>query len=169
MFPLFPPDTTRRFEVGLCQAGYVVAYRILASLLYFCEQIKLNPTEATQSMFCFNFSDKIVALTANRKLGISKFYEWLSEPQTNQPQFITKCSHCVSKYPLLLQTFKTCDCSQARCRSIGQVGKSLYTHVAFVLVWSLESYTTKDNNFLRLVTDFLKIKSCFLKRCIKLG
>ena len=36
-------------------------------------------------MFCFDFSDKVVALTANRKLGISKFYELLSEPQTNQP------------------------------------------------------------------------------------
>ena len=44
--------------------------------------------EATQSMFCFDFSDKVVALTANCKLGISKFYELLSEPQTNQPQLL---------------------------------------------------------------------------------
>ena len=56
-------------------------------------------------MFCFDFSDKVVALTANRKQGISKFYELLSEPQTNQPQFITECCHCVYKYSLLLQTF----------------------------------------------------------------
>ena len=76
--------------------------------------------EATQSMFCFDFSDKVVALTANRKLGISKFYELLSEPQTNQPRFITECSHYVCKYPLLLQT---------------RVVKLLCTHVAFVLVW----------------------------------
>ena len=100
----------------------------------FCEQIKLNPTEATQSMFCFDFTDKLVALTANRKLGISKFYELLSEPQTNQPQFITKCSHCIYQYPLLSQTFKTCDCSHTRSRVIGRVVKLLCTHVAFVLV-----------------------------------
>ena len=91
--------------------------------------------EATQSMFCFDFSDKVVALTANRKLGISKFYELLSEPQTNQPQFITECSDCVCKYPMLLQTFKTCDCSPARCRANGRVVELLHTHVAFVLVW----------------------------------
>ena len=86
-------------------------------------------------MFCFDFSDKVVALTANRKLGISKFYELLGEPQTNQPQFITKCSHCVCKYPLLLQIFKTRDCSHARRRAIGRVVKLLGTHVAFALVW----------------------------------
>ena len=82
-------------------------------------------------MVCFDFSDKVVALTANRKQGISKFYELLSEPQTNQPQFITECSHCVCKYPLLLQTFKTCDSSQARRWAIGRVDKLLCTHVAF--------------------------------------
>ena len=78
-------------------------------------------------MFCFDFSHKVVALTANRKLGISKFYELLSEPQTNQPQFITECSHCVCKYPLLLQTFKTCYCSHVKRRAIGRVGKLLCT------------------------------------------
>ena len=31
-----------------------------ASLPCFCEQIKLNPMEATHSMFCFDFSDKVV-------------------------------------------------------------------------------------------------------------
>ena len=99
-------------------------------------------------MFCFDFSDKVVALTANRKLGISKFYELLSEPQTNQPQFITRCSHCVYEYPLLLQTFKTCDCSHARCRAIGRVVKLLCTHVAFLLVWvSKFEYHQKQQHF----------------------
>ena len=95
----------------------------------------MNPTEATQSMFCFDFSDKVVALTTNRKLGISKFYELLSEPQTNQPQFIIECSLCVCKCPLLLQTFKTCDCSHASRRAVGREVKLLCTHVTFVLVW----------------------------------
>ena len=72
---------------------------------------------------------------SHSKLGISKFYELLSEPQTNQPQFITECSHCICKYPLLLQTFKTCDCSRARRRAIGRVVELLCSHVAFVLVW----------------------------------
>ena len=86
-------------------------------------------------MVCFDFSDKVIALTANRKLGISKFYELLSEPQTNQSQFITECSHCVCKYPLLLQTFKTCDCSNAGRRANVRVVKLPYTYVVFALVW----------------------------------
>ena len=107
----------------------------------------MNPTEATQSMFCFDFSDKVVALTANRKLGISKFYEFLIEPQTNQPQFIIECSHCVCKCPLLLQTFKTCDCSNARRRVVGREVK--YCAPTLLLFWfgSPGSNTTKDNNF----------------------
>ena len=83
-------------------------------------------------MLCFDFSDKVVALTANRKVGISKFYELLSEPQ-----FITECSHCVCKYDeiSLVAKFKKCDCSPARRRAIGRVVQLLCTQGAFVLVW----------------------------------
>ena len=126
------------------------------------------PMEATQSMFCFDFSDKVVALTANRKLGISKFYELLSESQTNQPQFITECSHCVCKYPLLLQTFKTCDCSCEKCWAKGRVVKLLRTHVAFVLVWSRGSNTAKVNNFFTMTYRILENKRLFLKKMYKI-
>ena len=120
--------------------------------------------EATQSMFCFDFSDKVVALTANRKLGISKFYELLSEPRSNQPQFITERSYCICKYPLLLQTFKTCDCSHARRRGLDEWLN--YCAPTLLLFWfgSRGSNTTRDNNFFTISYRILENKRLFFKK-----
>ena len=110
-------------------------------------------------MFCIDFSDKVVALTANRKLSISKFYEFLSEPQTNQPQFITECSHCVCH----IISFVVANILQ----DVGRLDDWLkYSAPTLRLFWfrSLESNTTKDNNFFTISYRILENKRLFFKK-----
>ena len=96
-------------------------YRIFAS--------KSNWILQKQLSRCFDFWDKVVALMVNR-FSLRHFQVWLfSEPQTNQPQFTTRCYYCVCKYPLLLQTFKIRVWAVIGCRSKGRVVKSLKFNV----------------------------------------